>query len=76
MRFIPSTEGPQVRDRHGVTIAESEAIHNELEAAERIAEHTGHSEYDLADRIADALSTPERRLTTADRLLIANELTK
>lgn len=79
MRFIPSTEGPQVATRRGYTLAEiaaQRAEQHEASAAERVAEHTGHPEYEIADRIADALTTDARRFTTADRLLIVNELTR
>jgi hypothetical protein len=75
MRFIPSTEGPQVATRRGVTVAEHEATRAALRSAgDLVAEHTGHPEYAIADRIADALNDRGHRLTTADRIVIANEV--
>lgn len=52
------------------------AVVHEPTAAERIAEHTGHPEYLIADRIADFLTSRGHKLTSGDRIGIAAEVAR
>lgn len=82
--YIRRLENPPVSSREAFAeldarkaaeAAEAEVVH-EPSAAERVAEHTGHDEYWLADQVADALAASGRaiQLTSGERLLVAQVL--
>jgi hypothetical protein len=56
-------------------VGRNDNVIHEPSAAERIAEHTGHDEYLLADAIADRLLELGVRLTSGERVAIAGVLT-